>query len=67
MGIKKFLCLSVGFHRYVFVVFKQPESIADVKECDFRGSYNVSEFALTHKLGEVIASNYYEARNEPLD
>jgi len=55
-----------GFHRYVFLLFKQSGNLDDVEECSNRGSFDAAGFVTKSKLDELVAANFYEARNEPL-
>lgn len=60
---------GTGLHRYVFVLYKQPE------KCDFskihklsnnsgdgRGKFSIAKFAQQFKLGAPIAGNFYVAK-----
>lgn len=60
---------GTGLHRYVFLVYKQPE------KCDFskvtklpnnsganRGKFSISKFAQQFKLGPPIAGNFFVAK-----
>uniref|UniRef100_A0A2H1W3R8 SFRICE_008466 n=1 Tax=Spodoptera frugiperda TaxID=7108 RepID=A0A2H1W3R8_SPOFR len=60
---------GTGLHRYVFLVYKQPE------KCDFskmpklrnnsgdkRGKFSIAKFATQYKLGSPIAGNFYLAK-----
>ncbi|TKR66808.1 hypothetical protein L596_023046 [Steinernema carpocapsae] len=51
-----------GFHRYVFLVYKQPGEIdaGDVKSAD-RGSFKVADFAREYRLGDPVAGNFFQA------
>lgn len=60
---------GTGLHRYVFLVYKQPE------KCDFtkipklpnnsgdkRGKFSIAKFAQQFKLGSPVAGNFYQAK-----
>ncbi|XP_022818968.1 protein D2-like [Spodoptera litura] len=60
---------GTGLHRYVFLVYKQPE------KCDFskitklrnnsgekRGKFSIAKFATQFKFGSPIAGNFYVAK-----
>ncbi|VVD03902.1 protein D2-like [Leptidea sinapis] len=60
---------GTGLHRYVFLVYKQPE------KCDFskvpklpnnsgdkRGKFSISKFANQFKFGAPVAGNFYVAK-----
>ncbi|XP_063544068.1 protein D2-like [Cydia strobilella] len=60
---------GTGLHRYVFLIFKQPE------KCDYskipklpstsgknRGNFSISKFAQQFKLGSPVAGNFYVAQ-----
>lgn len=60
---------GTGLHRYVFLLYKQPE------KCDFgkvpklpnnsgdkRGKFSIAKFAQQFKLGTPIAGNFYVAK-----
>ncbi|XP_021196602.3 protein D3 [Helicoverpa armigera] len=60
---------GTGLHRYVFLVYKQPE------KCDFskviklpnnsgdkRGKFSIAKFAQQFKLGTPVAGNFYVAK-----
>jgi phosphatidylethanolamine-binding protein (PEBP) family uncharacterized protein len=55
-------------HRYVFLVFKQPNGRQQYSEPrltnrsgDGRGKQSVANIAAAHSLGDPIAGNYYQA------
>ncbi|KAF7633201.1 hypothetical protein Mgra_00007391 [Meloidogyne graminicola] len=57
-----------GFHRYVFLVYRQNGKIHDSKHGHLtnrsgekRGCWKVHEFAKKHGLGDPIAGNFYQA------
>jgi len=59
---------ETGLHRYVFVLYKQPEGKINFDERrltnrsgDHRASFKIREFALKYKLGEPIAANFFQA------
>ncbi|CAK1587812.1 unnamed protein product [Parnassius mnemosyne] len=60
---------GTGLHRYVFLVYKQPE------KCDFskvpklpnnsgekRGKFSIAKFAQHYKFGSPVAGNFYFAK-----
>ena len=58
-----------GLHRYVYLVYEQPESkkISDKehghltnKSGENRGQFKVSNFVNKHNLGTPIAGNFYQ-------
>ncbi|KAK6101136.1 Phosphatidylethanolamine-binding family protein [Brugia pahangi] len=60
---------GTGLHRYVFLVYKQPEKIVDVqhghltnKSGKNRANFKIAKFAEKHKLGNPIAGNFYQAQ-----
>lgn len=59
---------GTGLHRYVFVVYKQPEGKITFDEKrltnrsgDNRGGFHIREFAKKYKLGEPVAGNFFQA------
>lgn len=58
---------GTGLHRYVFLLYKQPEKLSfDEKRLtnrsgDGRGKFSIKKFAEKYKLGEPIAGNFYQA------
>ncbi|KAL0278184.1 UNVERIFIED_CONTAM: hypothetical protein PYX00_000080 [Menopon gallinae] len=57
-----------GLHRYVFLVYKQPEKIETTKlrrlgrNVDHRGKFSIKKFAKEHNLGDPVAGNFYQAQ-----
>jgi len=59
-----------GFHRYTYILFKQPAGFIDFsaivhrssRNADGRGQFNVRDFAKTFGLGAPIAANYFLAQ-----
>jgi phosphatidylethanolamine-binding protein (PEBP) family uncharacterized protein len=54
---------GTGFHRYVFLLFKQPGKLTPPSLSENRGSWKVREFASQCKLGNPIAAAFYRAKN----
>ncbi|XP_057334536.1 protein D2-like isoform X1 [Microplitis mediator] len=58
---------GTGLHRYVFLLYKQPEKLSfDEKRLtnrsgDGRGKFSIKKFAEKYKLGDPIAGNFYQA------
>ncbi|CAG5049621.1 unnamed protein product [Parnassius apollo] len=58
---------GTGLHRYVFLVYKQPDKIAfDEKRltntsADGRGGFSIAKFAEKYNLGNPVAGNFYQA------
>jgi len=59
---------GTGLHRYVYVVYKQPEGKITFDERrltnrsgDHRGNFKVRDFAKKYALGEPIAANFFQA------
>lgn len=59
---------GTGLHRYVFLVYKQPDGKINFDERrltnrsgEHRASFKIREFAQKYKLGEAIAANFYQA------
>ncbi|VDM56912.1 unnamed protein product [Angiostrongylus costaricensis] len=60
---------GTGLHRYVFLVYKQPDGrITDPehghltnRSGDGRGGFKTENFVKKHKLGTPIAGNFYQA------
>ncbi|XP_022661274.1 protein D2-like isoform X1 [Varroa destructor] len=59
---------GTGLHRYVFLVYKQPEGRINFDEKrltnrsgDNRGGFHIRDFAKKYKLGEPIAANFFQA------
>ncbi|XP_050515957.1 protein D3-like isoform X2 [Diabrotica virgifera virgifera] len=55
-----------GLHRYVFLLYKQPEKLKfdEPKHSPTdgnRGNFNIENFAKKYKLGNPIAGNFYQA------
>ncbi|KAL6073164.1 Phosphatidylethanolamine-binding protein like protein F40A3.3 [Balamuthia mandrillaris] len=58
-----------GLHRYVFLLFKQPQGKIELKEekrlsnrtGQGRGGWSARAFARKYGLGDPIAANWYEA------
>ncbi|CAG2106364.1 unnamed protein product [Medioppia subpectinata] len=56
-----------GIHRYVTVVYRQPQRIDGLVRNDTiesRVSFDVTKFARDHKLGKPLAGNFYHAQWE---
>lgn len=60
---------GTGFHRYVFLVYKQPNRIDTSKEvkltnrsAEGRALFKIAKFAERHGLGSPIAGNFYQAK-----
>lgn len=56
----------IGFHRYVFLVYKQPGVIVDPEEGHVtsrsrkkRRYFRIGKFATKHNLGNPIAGNFF--------
>ncbi len=60
--------LGSGFHRYVFLVYKQPGILAHTetpvgnRSREGRVNFKIRDFAKKYNLGEPIAANFYEAQ-----
>lgn len=60
---------GTGNHRYVFLIYKQPDKL-DFSEVpklrsnsgDKRGKFSISKFAQKYQLGAPIAGNFYVAK-----
>ncbi|XP_076678288.1 protein D2 isoform X2 [Andrena cerasifolii] len=58
---------GTGLHRYVFLVYKQPEKITFTEKCltntsgDGRPNFSIKKFASKYKLGDSIAGNMFQA------
>lgn len=58
---------GTGLHRYVFLLYKQPEKLTfderrlTNRSADNRGNFSIRKFALKYKLGDPIAGNMYQA------
>ncbi|CAG9857778.1 unnamed protein product [Phyllotreta striolata] len=58
---------GTGLHRYVFLVYKQPDRIQfDEKKLtnrsgDGRGKFSIRKFAVKYNLGQPVAGNLYQA------
>nr|AAL91110.1 16kDa-like protein [Onchocerca volvulus] len=60
---------GTGFHRYVFLVYKQPGVIVDPEEGHVtsrsrkkRRYFRIGKFATKHNLGNPIAGNFFMAQ-----
>lgn len=60
---------GTGLHRYVFLVYKQPEKLnfSQVPKLpnnsgDKRGKFSISSFATKFGLGSPVAGNFYQAQ-----
>jgi phosphatidylethanolamine-binding protein (PEBP) family uncharacterized protein len=59
---------GTGLHRYVFMVFKQPNKLTpDEKKLtnrsgEGRGSWKLRSFAAKYNLGNPVAGNFYQAQ-----
>jgi hypothetical protein len=64
-----FIIIFAGLHRYVFLIYKQPNKIVDPSHGrltntsgDKRGGFRVAEFARKHGMSPTpIAGNFYQA------
>ncbi|XP_012226990.1 protein D2 isoform X1 [Linepithema humile] len=58
---------KTGLHRYVFLVYEQPDKINFTEKRltnrsgDNRGKFSIRNFAAKYKLGDPIAGNMYQA------
>ncbi|GBO21745.1 Phosphatidylethanolamine-binding protein 1 [Araneus ventricosus] len=58
---------GTGLHRYVFLVYEQPEKLnCDEKKLtnrsgDHRGNFKIANFAKKYNLGDPVAGNFYQA------
>ncbi|KAM7352875.1 protein D2-like [Cochliomyia hominivorax] len=58
---------GTGLHRYVFLVYKQPDKLTcnekrlPANSGDGRGGFKISAFAKKYQLGNPIAGNFYQA------
>lgn len=58
---------SIGLHRYVFVVYKQPGRIevpdkrVPSSSREDRYNWSLKAFAAKYSLGEPVAGNFYQA------
>jgi len=59
---------GTGLHRYVLLVYKQPEGKINFDERrltnrsgEHRASFKIRDFAKKYKLGEPIAANFFQA------
>lgn len=62
------LFLSPGLHRYVILIFKQPEATIATAETrlpasspDGRGAWNPATFISKYNLGDPVAGNFVQA------
>ncbi|KAG8232386.1 hypothetical protein J437_LFUL012529 [Ladona fulva] len=59
---------GTGLHRYVFLVYKQPQKLTfdeprlTNRSGDGRGKFSIRKFAKKYNLGEPIAGNFYQAQ-----
>lgn len=59
---------GTGLHRYVFVAYKQPDTLnCDEKHLtnrsgEHRGCFKIRNFAKKYNLGQPIAGNFYQAQ-----
>lgn len=60
---------GTGLHRYVILVYKQPEKLNFAKvdklpknSGEKRGKFSISKFATQFKLGSPVAGNFYQAQ-----
>lgn len=59
---------DTGLHRYVFLVYKQPNFIVFPElrlrnnSADGRGLFSIKDFAKKHNLGEPVAVNFFQAK-----
>lgn len=71
IGAFKLCCLFIyrklpsfsGYHRYVFLLYKQAGPLVDFEACPRRGNFDVAGFIANFKLAELVAGNYYETTN----
>uniref|UniRef100_A0A646QDK5 PBP1 n=1 Tax=Hemiscolopendra marginata TaxID=943146 RepID=A0A646QDK5_9MYRI len=58
---------GTGLHRYVYLVYKQPEKLKPTetrltnRSGDNRGNFKIKNFAKKYHLGDPIAGNFYQA------
>ncbi|KAK5646319.1 hypothetical protein RI129_004783 [Pyrocoelia pectoralis] len=61
---------GTGFHRYVFLVYQQPGEITfnepklTTKSGSARGKFSIRKFAEKYNLGEPMAGNFYQAKQD---
>ncbi|KAK6150027.1 hypothetical protein DH2020_017586 [Rehmannia glutinosa] len=55
---------SIGIHRYVLVLFRQPGSRQIVNAPARRQNFNTREFSQNHNLGSPVAAMYYNCNRE---
>ncbi|XP_049878999.1 protein D2-like isoform X2 [Pectinophora gossypiella] len=59
---------GTGLHRYVFLVYKQPNKLSFDEarltntSGDNRGKFSIAKFAKKYNLGDPIAGNFYQAQ-----
>ncbi|XP_076308229.1 protein D3-like isoform X2 [Tachypleus tridentatus] len=59
---------GTGLHRYVFVVYKQPECLNPTEKRltntsgHHRGNFKIQDFAAKYRLGDPWAGNFYQAQ-----
>ncbi|RWS26985.1 phosphatidylethanolamine-binding-like protein [Leptotrombidium deliense] len=59
---------GTGLHRYVFLVYKQPNPLKPDEKCltnrsgEGRGNFKIRDFAKKYMLGNPIAGNFYQAQ-----
>lgn len=60
---------GTGLHRYIILVYKQPEKLNFSKvdklpnnSGDKRGKFSISKFATQFQLGSPVAGNFYQAQ-----
>ncbi|XP_030371501.1 protein D2 [Scaptodrosophila lebanonensis] len=57
-----------GLHRYVFLIFKQPQKLTCNEKRipktsgDGRANFNTEKFVAKYKLGNPVAGNFYQAQ-----
>lgn len=62
---------ETGLHRYIFLVFEQPDKISfeepksGQKSLQHRRNWSMRQFRKKYNLGQVIAGNFFKAQWEP--
>lgn len=60
---------ETGFHRYTLILYKQPKRIPLVEFVEYErlvnASFNVRGFAIKHKLGNPVASFFFQCKKDP--
>jgi phosphatidylethanolamine-binding protein (PEBP) family uncharacterized protein len=59
--------IASGVHRYMFVLFKQPHRMGNIRNLDdhARGNWKLINFVKEHNLGEPVAYSYFLSEHEP--